>query len=226
MLAPPGWRINELGPISGSSAMVRPTGAPRRHTGRTDIPLTERGRFPGSGRLRKACRRDVHQGPVLSPVARPRHRAPCRVRRSCDDGQRSPRMGLRGSRASTTPEIREQDPGWTIWRGGVTGGEPAADVATRVDRVISSVRGLGGDGDVLAFAHGHLLRVLAARWLGLPPEDGGLFALSTAIVRSSAGNMGSRSWSAGMRPAAESSAVGCAESWLGAPGSQPRAAVR
>jgi broad specificity phosphatase PhoE len=80
----------------------------------------------------------------------------------------------------TTPEIREEQPGWTLWREGVLGGESAAEVGVRADRVIADLRAAGGDAAV--FAHGHLLRVLAARWLGLDPADGRRFALDTATI--------------------------------------------
>ena len=79
-----------------------------------------------------------------------------------------------------TADIRADYPGWTIWRGPWPDGETIDAVATRADRVIGRAR--AADGDVLVFAHGHLLRVLAARWLGLPPTSGGLFALGTATV--------------------------------------------
>jgi probable phosphoglycerate mutase len=80
----------------------------------------------------------------------------------------------------TTIEIREQRPGWTLWRDGVPDGETAAEVAARADRVISELRSVGGDAAV--FGHGHLLRVLAARWLGLEPAAGALFALDPATI--------------------------------------------
>ena len=80
----------------------------------------------------------------------------------------------------TTPEIRGDRPGWTIWRDGPKDGETIDQVAARVERVIARVRAL--DGDALVFAHGHVLRVLAARWLGEPPTEGRLFALSTATL--------------------------------------------
>jgi probable phosphoglycerate mutase len=80
----------------------------------------------------------------------------------------------------TTSEIRDERPGWSLWRDGVPQGETAADVAARVDRVIARVRGL--DGDVALFGHGHCLRVLAARWLGLEPEAGRFFALDAAAL--------------------------------------------
>lgn len=80
----------------------------------------------------------------------------------------------------TTPQIREQVPDWTIWSHPSPGGESAAQVAERLDRVVARAR--AADGRTLAFAHGHSLRVLAARWLGLPPADGGLFRLDTATI--------------------------------------------
>lgn len=78
----------------------------------------------------------------------------------------------------TTPEIRERRPGWYLWRDGCPNGETATDVGTRVDRVIGELRGL--DGDAALFAHGHVLRTFGARWIELPPEEGGRLALSTA----------------------------------------------
>jgi len=71
-------------------------------------------------------------------------------------------------------------PGWQIWTHGVPDGEQAADVAERVDRVLARMRTI--DGEVAVFAHGHILRALAARWLGLPVSEGRLFALGTATV--------------------------------------------
>jgi probable phosphoglycerate mutase len=92
----------------------------------------------------------------------------------------------------TTPEIQKENPGWTIWTGNPPGGETAAQVAARADRVIErAMHSLDGvpqdidgvpEGDVAIFAHGHFLRVLAARWLGLDPTAGKLLALSTGSV--------------------------------------------
>jgi probable phosphoglycerate mutase len=75
----------------------------------------------------------------------------------------------------TTEEIRAERPGWTLFTDGVPGGETAADVGRRADRVIDAARGAAGD--TLCVAHGHLLRVLAARWLGLPPAGARMLAL-------------------------------------------------
>ena len=80
----------------------------------------------------------------------------------------------------TTPEIRETVPGWTVWTHPMPGGEPAAEVQERLDRVVDRARAV--DGPTLAFGHGHALRALAARWLELPVADGRHFQLDTATV--------------------------------------------
>jgi probable phosphoglycerate mutase len=80
----------------------------------------------------------------------------------------------------TTPEIRADRPGWTIWDNGPKAGELIDDVAARVDRVIARAR--QERGDVLVFAHGHVLRILGARWIGQAPSEGRLFALATATI--------------------------------------------
>ena len=80
----------------------------------------------------------------------------------------------------TTPEIREQVPGWTVWSHPCPGGESAEQVSRRLDRVVEKVRTHGGQ--VLVFSHGHASRALAARWLGLPVSDGRHFLLGTATI--------------------------------------------
>lgn len=80
----------------------------------------------------------------------------------------------------TTPEIRAQRPGWTVWSDGPKGGESAEDVQRRADRVVALAR--AAQGPVLAFSHGHFCRVLAARWLGLHVAAGAHLRLSTASV--------------------------------------------
>jgi probable phosphoglycerate mutase len=85
-----------------------------------------------------------------------------------------------GYEGLTTAEIREQRPGWYLWTDGCPGGETAPEVAARVDPLIAELRDL--DGDAALFAHGHVLRMVGARWAELPPEEGGRLALSTASV--------------------------------------------
>jgi probable phosphoglycerate mutase len=80
----------------------------------------------------------------------------------------------------TTADIRARRPRWSLWADGTPGGESAATVGARVDPTIKELRDI--DADVLLFAHGHVLRVLTARWIGLPPADGRLFALDPATV--------------------------------------------
>jgi len=80
----------------------------------------------------------------------------------------------------TTPEIREEVPGWTVWSHPCPGGETAEQVSGRLDRVVAKVRAHGGR--VLAFSHGHASRALAARWLDQPVQEGRLFKLDTATI--------------------------------------------
>src|SRR3954470_1722284 len=80
----------------------------------------------------------------------------------------------------TTPVIREQVPGWTVWTHPCPGGESAEEVSRRLDRAVAKVRAKGGR--VLVFSHGHASRALAARWLGLPVQDGRHFLLGTATI--------------------------------------------
>ncbi len=80
----------------------------------------------------------------------------------------------------TTAQIRSRVPGWTIWSDPVPGGETPAQVGARADRVLRRALSRISDGPVVLFAHGHVSRVIAARWIGLAPADGARFALGTA----------------------------------------------
>jgi probable phosphoglycerate mutase len=80
----------------------------------------------------------------------------------------------------TTPEIREREPGWTVWHGSLPGGETAQQVAARVQRVVARCEAAAGD--VLLFAHGHVLRVLTAVYLGFAPSAGAAFSLATGTI--------------------------------------------
>jgi len=82
----------------------------------------------------------------------------------------------------TTRQIRERDPGWVVWTGHTPGGETAGQVGARADRVLNRVRPILSGADVCLVGHGHMLRVLTARWLGLPPKEGALFKLETATL--------------------------------------------
>ena len=82
----------------------------------------------------------------------------------------------------TTDQIRANYPGWQIWYGPWPGGETAEEVAARADRVVQRARALPAGAKALFFSHGHMLRVLAARWLGQPPTSGRFFTLGTATL--------------------------------------------
>ena len=89
-------------------------------------------------------------------------------------------LGYGAYEGRTTPEIREERPGWDLWKDGSPEGEPLAEASDRVDRVIARATSAGGD--VVLFGHGHILRILGARWLGLAPELAASLALNTAAL--------------------------------------------
>jgi broad specificity phosphatase PhoE len=151
-----------------------------KHTGRTDVSLTERGRGQAEA-LGAALVGRRFELVLTSPLQRASET--CRLAGYGEVAQ--PRDELRewdygAYEGRTTLEIREERPGWTLWRDGVPGGETAAQVGARADNVIAALRSLAGDAAL--FAHGHVLRVLAARWVGLAPAAGRLFALETATI--------------------------------------------
>jgi probable phosphoglycerate mutase len=151
-----------------------------RHTGWTDLPLVASGRRQARQLGKRLAGRSfalVLSSP-LSRALETSRLAGLGDAVTTDPDLREWNYGdLEGL---TSDEIRQRMPGWTIWSGPVPGGETADDVGRRADRVIERLRGI--DGDVAIFAHGHLLRVLAARWLGLPADHGALFELSTATL--------------------------------------------
>jgi broad specificity phosphatase PhoE len=151
-----------------------------RHTGRTDVPLTDAGRKQAAA-LGASLRGREFALVLTSPLSRASET--CRLAGLGEVAQERADLmewDYGAYEGLTTPEIREERPGWTLWRDGVPGGETSEEVGARVDRVIAELRAAGGDAAI--FAHGHLLRVLAARWLGLDPGDGRLFALDTATI--------------------------------------------
>ena len=151
-----------------------------RHTGRTDVPLTETGRDQARalGRRLVGHRFDLVLTSPLSRASETAALAGFGAGAVVDPDLREWDYGIFEGRL--TSEIRADVPGWSIWTGPWPEGETAAQVGARADRVLERARAI--DGDVLVFAHGHLLRVLAARWLGLPPTSGSLFSLSTATL--------------------------------------------
>ena len=150
-----------------------------RHTGLTDIPLTDAGRAAAEG-LEPALRGQAFSLVLTSPLSRARDTAslagfPDAI---VDDDLREWDYGDYEGR--TTVDIRTERADWFLWDDGVPNGESISDVAARCDRVIAKAR--AADGDVLAFAHGHVLRVLAARWIDQEPGFGRHLMLSPATV--------------------------------------------
>ena len=151
-----------------------------QHTGRTDIPLTETGRHQA-----EALGRHLGHRPfalvLTSPLARARET--CKLAGYGDAAQTSDDLlewdyGVYEGR--TTRDIQAEQPGWSIWTAAIAGGEAVEHVGERVRRVID--RAAAAPGDVALFAHAHVLRILAACWLGLPPAGGRLLALGTAAI--------------------------------------------
>ena len=151
-----------------------------RHTGRTDVPLTDAGREQARDLGRRLA--GATFGLVLtSPLSRAAETATLAGFGEVavvDPDLREWDYGALEGRL--TADIREDYPGWSIWTGPWPNGETIEGVGARADRVLARIR--AATGDVLVFSHGHFLRVLAARWLDLPPASGALFALSTATV--------------------------------------------
>ena len=151
-----------------------------RHTGRTDVALTDEGRHQAL-----ALGRRLHTRRFALVLTSPMQRAydTCRLAgmaeaAEVDENLREWDYGEYEGR--TTAEIREQRPGWTVFAHGVPRGETVHQVGMRADAVIQ--RCVASAGTVALFSHGHFLRVLAARWLGLPPDHGRLFVLGVATV--------------------------------------------
>jgi len=158
-----------------------------RHTGRTDLPLTREGEAAAAALAPALAAR-----PIRAAFTSPARRA---VRTAILAGLTDARedrdlweWDYGGYEGVTTAQIQRDRPGWFLWRDGVIPGdagdpgETVAQVGERTDRVLKRAAACLADGDVALVAHGHVLRVLTARWLGLPPADGRLFRLDTGTV--------------------------------------------
>lgn len=151
-----------------------------RHTGVSDIPLTENGRQVARQWQPLAALRTFALV-LTSPLGRARETCVLAGLGERAEIDRDLSEWDYGAYEGLTPEqIRVRQPGWMIFRDGCPGGESPEQIGARVDRVIARMRGAAGD--VAAFAHGHVLRVLAARWLGLEPSGGSHFLLDTATL--------------------------------------------
>ncbi|MCB0876384.1 MAG: histidine phosphatase family protein [Solirubrobacterales bacterium] len=157
-----------------------------RHTGRTDLPLTAEGEREARA-LREPLRAVRFDRVLCSPLSR--------ARETCELAGLGDRAELRDDllewdygeyEGRTSADIHADRPEWLLWRDGCPGGESPEQVGARADRVIAELltmeEGIPGGTTVAVFAHGHVLRVLTARWLDLPPADGRLFGLGTATL--------------------------------------------
>jgi broad specificity phosphatase PhoE len=158
-----------------------------KHTGRTDVPLSPTGEH--QAQLVAALITGRTFALVLaSPLRRAQETARLAGLSHIETDANLVEWDYGGYEGLTTTQIRAMLPGWSLWRDGVAvhsdgqPGETAADVGGRADRVLARVLPLLGRGDVALVSHGHFLRVLAARWLSLPPTGGAMFALDTGSV--------------------------------------------
>jgi broad specificity phosphatase PhoE len=160
-----------------------------KHTGRTDIPLTARGEAAAAKLAPQLARLQI-QAVFTSPAKRAVRTAELA---GLTGGTLDPDLwewDYGGYEGRTTAEIQQERPGWYLWRDGVIPGDAAhpgetiAQVGARADAVLGRVAPLLSerDGDVVLVAHGHILRVLTARWLGLDPDGGRLFRLDTGTI--------------------------------------------
>jgi broad specificity phosphatase PhoE len=153
-----------------------------QHTGNSDIPLTDRGECNARAlceRLAGMTFRRVLTSPLQRAV-RTSELAGFGDQAEPDPDLKEWDYGEYDGR--TTADIRKERPGWFLFRDGCPGGESVEVVGARADRLIARLK--GEEGRVLLFGHGHFFRVLAARWLGLPPGDGRFFVLGTAALSS------------------------------------------
>lgn len=151
-----------------------------KHTSHTDLPLTQAGRSRAIA-LGSELRAGNWEMVLSSPLRRARET--CELAglghaMAIDEDLREWSYGE--YEGLTTPEIRERRPDWNLWRDGCPGGESPDDLVKRADHVLATLR--RSDGDCVIFAHGHILRVIAARWIGQPVAFGARLALSTGTL--------------------------------------------
>ncbi len=150
-----------------------------RHTGRTDVPLVPEGREQAR-RLAGLLAPWSFALVLSSPLSRALETAALAGYPDPEIIDELSEWDYGEYEGRTSAEICRERPGWTLWSEGVPGGETASAVGARADRVIERAQAV--EGDTLCFAHGHVLRVLAARWVGLPPIGGRFLALGTASL--------------------------------------------
>lgn len=152
----------------------------RQHTGKTDIPLTERGEANArSLGQRLSCH--TFGKVIISPLQRARRTAELAgLAQHAEVVDDLIEWDYGAYEGLTTAEIRQQQPNWDLFRDGCPGGESVAEVGARADRLIARLRGI--EGKTILFGHSHIFRVLAARWIAQPASDGRSFLLGTAAL--------------------------------------------
>ena len=151
-----------------------------RHTSRTDLPVTEVGRRRAAalaGQLTDWSFSIVLTSPLRRAIETCRLAGLEARAQVCEDLREWDYGDYEGL---TTAQIRERNPGWLLWRDGCPGGESPEQVGTRADHALERLR--ASDGDAVAFAHGHILRVVASRWIGMAPAAGARFALNAGAI--------------------------------------------
>ena len=151
-----------------------------RHTGRTDIPLTENGRRQARALAGRIAGRSFERV-LVSPLGRAVET--CELAGLGEQAERRPELlelEYGDAEGMTTDQMRETVPGWSVWTHATPGAESLSDVASRLEPILAILSETRGD--VAVFAHGHVLRVLAALWIGLPPAGGSRLALSTSTL--------------------------------------------
>ena len=158
-----------------------------RHTGRTDVPLTKAGEAAATALAPAFAARHV-RAVFTSPAQRAARTAALAGLTGTKEDPDLWEWDYGGYEGRTSADIRKERPGWYLWRDGVVPGdathpgETVAQVGARADAVLGRVGPLLAEGDVVLVAHGHLLRVLTARWLRLQPADGRMFRLDTGTL--------------------------------------------
>jgi broad specificity phosphatase PhoE len=158
-----------------------------QHTGRTDIPLTANGEAAAKALAPLVAQRDI-VAVFTSPAQRAVRTAALAGLTGAQQDRDLWEWDYGGYEGLTTAQIQEQHPGWNLWRDGVIPGDAAhpgeteAEVGQRVDRVLARAKALLADGDVVLVAHGHVLRVLTARYLLLEPSFGRRLRLDTGTI--------------------------------------------
>jgi broad specificity phosphatase PhoE len=153
----------------------------KKHTGRSDIPLTEHG-VAEARAVAPLLEGREFSAVYSSPLSRATET--CRLAGLGDRAETRDELlewDYGDYEGITTAEIRESRPGWVLWRDGCPDGESPAEVGARADAFLAAVEGAAGE--VAVFGHGHMLRVICARWLELEPAAGARFALNTATLR-------------------------------------------